>query len=34
VNGSLRKLADALREAGIPRDRFWVMKHGETRKLP
>jgi L-ascorbate metabolism protein UlaG (beta-lactamase superfamily) len=29
-----RKLAHALREAGIPHDRFWVMKHGETRKLP
>jgi N-acyl-phosphatidylethanolamine-hydrolysing phospholipase D len=28
-----RFLAQALDTAGIPRERFWVMKHGETREL-
>lgn len=28
-----RKLAEALRHAGIPPERFRVMRHGETRKL-
>lgn len=27
------KLAEALRAAGLPPDRFFVMKHGETRSL-
>jgi N-acyl-phosphatidylethanolamine-hydrolysing phospholipase D len=27
------RLASALREAAIPPDRFWLMKHGETRRL-
>lgn len=29
-----RKLAHALREAGISPGRFWVLEHGETRRLP
>lgn len=29
-----RKLAHALREAGIPHEKFWVMQHGETRRMP
>lgn len=28
-----RKLAEALAEAGVPAERFFVMKHGETRML-
>ncbi|MGH8528781.1 MAG: MBL fold metallo-hydrolase [Nevskiales bacterium] len=28
-----RRLAAALQAAAIPGDRFWVMQHGETRKL-
>ena len=27
------RLATALREAAIPHERFWLMKHGETRRL-
>jgi len=28
-----RFLAQALQRAGVPTDRFWVMRHGETRRL-
>ena len=28
-----RRLATALRAAEIPPERFWLMKHGETRRL-
>ncbi len=28
-----RRLTAALRAAGIPEDSFWVMQHGETRRL-
>jgi L-ascorbate metabolism protein UlaG (beta-lactamase superfamily) len=27
------RLATALRDAAIPHERFWLMKHGETRRL-
>jgi N-acyl-phosphatidylethanolamine-hydrolysing phospholipase D len=30
----LHKLAHALQQAGVPHDRFIVMTHGETRRLP
>jgi L-ascorbate metabolism protein UlaG (beta-lactamase superfamily) len=28
-----KKLAEALDAAGVPRDAFWVFRHGETRRL-
>ncbi|MBI1395033.1 MAG: MBL fold metallo-hydrolase [Betaproteobacteria bacterium] len=28
-----RKLVQALRREGIPHERFWLLKHGETRRL-
>jgi hypothetical protein len=28
-----RRLAEALRQAGIPPERFFVMRHGETRGI-